>query len=86
MIYAKFDVKEIEMALAYLKKHTNTVSIRIKFDEMGRLIFSSDDISANEIEITMFANGPDSKMAEVNTTQQLTEKTSVTKTERLTSG
>lgn len=86
MIYAKFDVKEIEMALAYLKKHTNAVSIRIKFDEMGRLIFSSDDISANEIKITMFANGPDSKMAEVNTTQQLTEKTSVTKTERLTNG
>lgn len=86
MIFQKFDVKEIEMALNYLKKHTNVVAVRIKFDDMGRLILSADDISANEVKITLFANGPESKMAEVDVTQKLSEKMTVTKTERLTNG
>lgn len=68
----KYDIKEIEMALSFLKKHASPVSVRVEIDPYERLILSANDFSANEIKITIYNHGPESKMAEVTRTERLT--------------
>lgn len=79
----RFDVKEIELALNYLKKKTNAPAVRMEFDEKGRLIMAADDIAASEFKVTLYNNGPDSKFAETSVTTKLSEKVESTETQRL---
>ena len=69
---SNFDIKEIEMALNYMKKRTQATAVRLDVDDMGRLIMSATDVSACDVRITLYNNGPGAKMAEVSETKRLT--------------
>lgn len=66
----KYNIKDLEKAIDYLKKQCNAIYIVLEIDPMGRLELKSSDIAGNRITIIIF-NDDLQKMPEVTKTERL---------------
>jgi hypothetical protein len=66
----KFNVKDLEKALEYMKNKVYAVQIGLEFDDRNRLMIQTNDMSANQVTITVYA-AEAAKMPEITETKRL---------------
>lgn len=68
----QYAIKDIKKALDYLESKFKTLKVNLEIDDMGRISFSTTDVDANSVKITVYQNdSAGTKFPEIQETRRL---------------